>query len=1004
MRTTVLKFGALLTVIALMLSCSREEVVVQGANEGEWVDFTVSTTIPQSIKTYASDNGGATNVKAGDYDLRYILEVWTKEATPRLAYRGYKIVSDNFATTSVTFTARLLSWEYDFVFWADFVANGTTETSAHGADLYYTTNTGIVDPNAKNESLTGTIGLLAIAIKTDVKAYDISNDARDAFYAVKDVDLRTANRIDNVVLKRPFGKYRVIATDVPDGFLSANAKSTKIKYTAAYESGVTISLPSKFNALTGEIDGSTARTYVPDEYRTVVGAAEPIVAGGKTYNNALVLGFDYIFAYDPIPANPTQTVAFDIDVFSDETASTQVGNRKEISNIPIVRNKLTTIIGNFFTNNFSYTAKLDDIFEGGSTAVGVGPHKTIIIDPATLTSATAILKIPAGETAESVTFILTGNVTEAITIIDENSIIPYEGKVYIGNPDAKKSYDELTIILPGASVTVYDNVTTLDAKTAKTTLTIPEKTTIGRLILKGGNVYIYGTVGDLTVDANSSHDTITANWESVTGTIADAGTDTKFLWRAATEAQLTAVLEYDAAYNDGVILTADIKNAQISTSSIRAFAIGESDPAAYTGYLFDGNGHTLSGYQTQGSNSGNVLVSHSNGVTIKNLTVEKPSNLPDATKLNGLTIHQSTGVTLENITAQNFKQAGIVINGSEVTATNLHTSGNGWGGVNVDKVGAIFDFSDGTSTFAEATKVWVDHFADFNPTVNVLRPAGWIYATDVPKAQTYYFPQDGFSETTDPGIVIGGIIWATRNLGEPGKFVASPFDPGYIYQWNRNVPWTIDKPCDFNYTRQNYPYPNNVFHAIDGSTWDETWIGGGASTWQDADALCPSGWRLPTYAEFEILYNRHPIGTNGKKAATCISYKDVTVNNVPEYAKAFVDKITNHSLSVDTEEFGWTGDMSGIFDMQQKVVFLGGDNGDDTMISPVAGYIRDDAKVDGYAISTANGAKGDGGRTSGFWASDNFPYSFAFNSSGIFDIPNWEWYPGDGLYIRCVKK
>ncbi|KAA6321088.1 hypothetical protein EZS27_029221, partial [termite gut metagenome] len=35
----------------------------------------------------------------------------------------------DFATTSVTFSARLLAMEYDFVFWADFVDNVTTEDS-----------------------------------------------------------------------------------------------------------------------------------------------------------------------------------------------------------------------------------------------------------------------------------------------------------------------------------------------------------------------------------------------------------------------------------------------------------------------------------------------------------------------------------------------------------------------------------------------------------------------------------------------------------------------------------------------------------------------------------------------------------------------------------------------------------------------------------------------------------------------------------------------------------
>ncbi|MDR3236261.1 MAG: right-handed parallel beta-helix repeat-containing protein [Prevotellaceae bacterium] len=747
MRQTFLKIGALLGVIALMFSCSREDTVATGLNEG-LVDFTVSTAIPQSIKTYASHNGGATNVDEGTYDLRYILEVWTKETTPRLAYRGYKIVPDNFRDSKVTFSARLLAMQYDFVFWADFVDEGTTEAAAATADKYYKTNGGESADDIKSDPALYP-GLTAIEIKG---AYGISNDARDAFYQkVENVDLTATTQIGNVTLTRPFGKYRLIATDTPDGYLSVtdNIKSAKITYTAAAGSSSPISLPSKFNALTGEADG-TIRTNVATAFLNAAITIEDATVKDTTYEQALILGFDYIFATDPNVAQ--QTVAFNVDLYSDATGSSRIGATREISNIPIVENKLTTIIGNFFTKNFTYTVSIDDEFDSETVAVGVGPNKTIIIDK---TSGTVTIPTSYVGVAESVTFILTDDADD-ITIADENTGAPYSGTVFIGNPEAKRNYDNLTIALPEATVTVYDDVTTLEVSTASNTLVIAKDAVIDALTVNKGNVDIYGTVNTLTVVGSDI--TVTADLGNAT-TIAGQA-DTKYFWRVATADELHTVLTSNATTNHGVVLTADIKNAQRSTSGVRAFAIGgNNDAAAYKGYTFDGNGHILSGYSTltAPSATSNVLVSHSEEVTIKNLIIEKPTNLPSTTKLNGLTIYEVPGTgltTLDNVTVRNFKQAGVVIMGSNVTATELHTSGNGWGGVNIDGAGATFDFSDGTSSFDEATKVWADH-TDLNSyTVNL--PTDWT-AVSLGTTTIYYPDADPTPIPTTPGALATAI-------------------------------------------------------------------------------------------------------------------------------------------------------------------------------------------------------------------------------------------------------
>ena len=124
-----------------MISCQRE-TIDSGALTGE-VEFTVTAGIPGGISTYAdpvaafSHNGGAVNVDHTKYDLRYILEVYTQGEDPVRVYRKTVIVPDNFTTTDVTITARLVAKTYDFVFWADFVEEGSGEDTE---GLHYDTD------------------------------------------------------------------------------------------------------------------------------------------------------------------------------------------------------------------------------------------------------------------------------------------------------------------------------------------------------------------------------------------------------------------------------------------------------------------------------------------------------------------------------------------------------------------------------------------------------------------------------------------------------------------------------------------------------------------------------------------------------------------------------------------------------------------------------------------------------------------------------------------------
>ncbi|MCL2328544.1 MAG: fibrobacter succinogenes major paralogous domain-containing protein, partial [Bacteroidetes bacterium] len=87
------------------------------------------------------------------------------------------------------------------------------------------------------------------------------------------------------------------------------------------------------------------------------------------------------------------------------------------------------------------------------------------------------------------------------------------------------------------------------------------------------------------------------------------------------------------------------------------------------------------------------------------------------------------------------------------------------------------------------------------------------------------------TETTDEGVIINGIKWATRNVDMPGTFAETPESAGMFYQWNRKKAW-------------------NVTDSII-TGWDETEPIG--DMWEKENDPCPIGWRVPTEKEQQRL-------------------------------------------------------------------------------------------------------------------------------------------------------
>lgn len=664
----------------LVSSCAKDDFS-NGPQTGE-VDFRIKTSLPKSITTYSAgtENGGISNVPADSYDLRYICEAWTKESPRRLAWRGVKTTND--FSSGMEFSARLLAMDYDFVFWADFVTKGSQ------ADNFYKTD------NAD--------GLRDIEV---IKSHSLSDNTRDAYYAVQNVNLTQAGaNVSGVTLKRPFGKIRLVASDVVEGLLEDRPTLAKIDY-------VQSALPGGFNALEGT---TTTKTVDVSGIYASTPVTEQFSVDGQD-KQCYVLSFDYIFASSSVPS-----VAFNVKSFADVAGTKQIGN-KDISAIPVVANKLTTVIGNLYTFEGKVDVSVSEEFEIKEVLPVVEVESVDMVAEAlknssaikvakkvSLSQTVSIPNYASTETMDApaqISLDLSAGIdAEHVLTIEDNAETPFAGTIAITVPD--NNAGNVTINANKAHVIVYGKYGQIIAETSPSTLVVDAGSSISSLEIKGGNVEIRGEVAVLTVnDANAEAGVIKVFSTGKVDTFGDIK-KYKVYWGAATGEQLVQVLANASSQNNGAFLE---QNIMVNSPAAQAAVTLDKE-----NYLFDGNNFILTGKATQ-----NLIVVEGKNTTIQNIVIaESPRH--------GLTAYRTTGVNLINVCLKDNTAGGLVVNGSSVTADKLTTSGNGWYGVNVGMGSGVtekpvFKLLDGQ--ISDAIQIRVD--AKDIPNVSVQLPANW---------------------------------------------------------------------------------------------------------------------------------------------------------------------------------------------------------------------------------------------------------------------------------------
>ena len=120
--------------------------------------------------------------------------------------------------------------------------------------------------------------------------------------------------------------------------------------------------------------------------------------------------------------------------------------------------------------------------------------------------------------------------------------------------------------------------------------------------------------------------------------------------------------------------------------------------------------------------------------------------------------------------------------------------------------------------------------------------------------------------TTDAGVIINGIKWATRNVDKPGAFAEKPENAGMFYQWSRKVAWSTSDP---------------ITSSNGGTIWDISMPSD--TIWGSHNDPSPAGWRIPSLDEINKLLD-----------TTKVSSEWTTVNGVN--GRKFIDKTTNNFL------------------------------------------------------------------------------------------------------------
>ena len=167
-----------------------------------------------------------------------------------------------------------------------------------------------------------------------------NDETKDAYFKQENITFQLNETNKEITLKRPFGKLRLLATDytAAGNELNTVVKNVKITYNDAQTAKFDV-FDSEFE-FEGNYVNADAKTF--GYYAAEEDGAMPIFA-------------------DYVPANPGDNM---VDFTVEVTYTNDEKYSRTFNDIPVKRNALTTLKGNFFTAEAEIKVEVKDAFEG----------------------------------------------------------------------------------------------------------------------------------------------------------------------------------------------------------------------------------------------------------------------------------------------------------------------------------------------------------------------------------------------------------------------------------------------------------------------------------------------------------------------------------------------------------------------------------------------------------------------------------------------------------------
>lgn len=270
------------------------------------------------------------------------------------------------------------------------------------------------------------------------------------------------------------------------------------------------------------------------------------------------------------------------------------------------------------------------------------------------------------------------------------------------------------IVVNGATVTATDITTKNNAWGAINVDKAGEFTLTGNCNIAEANKVWSENESGTTIDVSEVDDWVTMK---------TAGDDNKTYYTDLEDVNevLKGITAKDEDENDYGNATITLNgNVTVSNDAVSS-SYGAAAVALPDNVTLDGDGCTISADEENwaSENTNHILGVTDGTVAIKNVTI-----VGNAKTKSGIVAWQGAGstvkLTLADVEIQNCGNAALQVNSATVTATDLKTSGNSWGAVNVDKasgntgVAPSFTLSGDNSELSESTKVWTEIEDDVN--------------------------------------------------------------------------------------------------------------------------------------------------------------------------------------------------------------------------------------------------------------------------------------------------